>query len=779
MVKIFTICVFIVLFFQPSFSQENIREEVSVDWWVVPLFAIDQEGDSINDLVAGDLQLLVNNQAVSDFTLYKRSFNVAEKVMQKKLSPRVEKRKMIFFLFDMAFSSLENMEKSKKVAANIIRDASDSSLFSVFTIDPFAGLIYQAGPSSQKGEILKVIESKVTLNTNAKKIKTIYDVAKMAQVSGNKGAKYTASEMGFRLEEISHSLKNTNRKFFRSFEALYFALNSIKDNKFVYLFSEGISFFARKVIRHDEGEYQSFIRQAAGYMGRSGSVLFIINPAGALEHFSNIESGEDSLRYLALESGGKYMEGNQETLSFRIKNLHRAYYEIAFAELKSYRGRVRKISIQCRRKGVKVHTLHSLEKRKSYQDMNEIEREIFAVNVINRNPFFTRGITLMEVIVKKKISRKNREIYRIMLPKNWLQKEVDIYKAWFRESDGDISVKKTSIVPQKTETEIDFEIKDKCQCYFVLFNRQEQSVLVRGIEVPKQELPGFKKIPEIKAMSNKFEYSRELSTLLAGAAGYCQKLKQAGFHYFCQEKVVESLSIFKPSEVSDISFREDRASQTDMLRRTVPKLGLKRRKVTIYRFDYQIIKDKNEIKEQRKLISKKNEKNDSQGVEFRIKNFLAEKAVFSPVTLLARERQPLYEFRFVKYDKLNRLRCAVIEVLPRRKNDARFVYGQVWIDTSDHSVLKIKANPRSVAGYDKLEFIARNLMAKLFLSLEIHFNIVHQGIRFPDSIILSELYKGGPLITRHMGSRGWERLKTEYTYKNYKFFVVDTKVSAE
>lgn len=777
--KFLTICMCTLLFISFCFPQENIREEVSVDWWVVPLFAIDQEGDSVNDLVTNDLQLLVNNQAVPDFTLYKRSFNAAEKVTQKKATSPVEKRKMIFFLFDMAFSSLENMEKSKKVAVNIIRDASDSSLFSVFTIDPFAGLIYQAGPSSQKGEILKVIESKVTLNTNAKKIKTIYDLARMAQVSGTKGSKYTGSEMGFLLEEISHSLKNTNRRYFRSFETLYYALNSIKDNKFVYLYSEGISLFARKVIRHDEGEYQSFIRQTADYLGRSGAVLFIVNPAGALESFTSIESGEDSLRYLALESGGKYMEGDRETISFRIQNMHRAYYEIAFADRKSYQGKVRKITIASKRKGVKVHTLHSLEKRKSYSDMNEIEKEILAVNLINRNPFFTRGITLMEVIVKKKIKRKNREIYRIMLPKNWLQKEVDVYQIWFSESDGDISVKKTSIVPQKTETEIDFKIRDKSQCYFVLFNRQEKSALVRGIEVQRKELPDFKKIPEIKAMSNKFEYSRELSTLLAGAAEYCQKLKQAGFHYFCQEKVVESLSIFKPSEVSDISFYENRASQSDMLSRANTKLGLKRRKVTRYRFDYQIIKDKNGIKEQRKLISKRNKKNDSQGVEFRIKNFLAEKAVFSPVTLLARERQPLYEFRFVKYDKLNRVRCAVIEVLPRRKNDARFVYGQVWIDTSDHSVLKIKANPRSVAGYNKLEFIAKNLMAKLFLSLEIHFNIVHQGIRFPDSVILSELYKGGPLITRHMGSKGWERLKTEYTYQNYEFFVVNLKISAE
>jgi hypothetical protein len=46
-------------------------------------------------------------------------------------------------------------------------------------------------------------------------------------------------------------------------------------------------------------------------------------------------------------------------------------------------------------------------------------------------------------------------------------------------------------------------------------------------------------------------------------------------------------------------------------------------------------------------------------------------------------------------------------------------------------------------------------------------------------VVLSERYKGGPLVTRHMGSNGWERLRTEYTYRDYKFFTVDTKVSAE
>jgi hypothetical protein len=166
-------------------------------------------------------------------------------------------------------------------------------------------------------------------------------------------------------------------------------------------------------------------------------------------------------------------------------------------------------------------------------------------------------------------------------------------------------------------------------------------------------------------------------------------------------------------------------------------------------------------------------------VESRIKNFLTEKPVFSPVTLLARERQALYEYRLVEFADFKGVICAVVEVLPRSKDDARFVYGQVWISTVDRSVLKVRANPRSIAGYSRLEILARQLMAKLFLNLEIEFGVVHQGMRFPNRVVLSELYKGGPLVTRRMGAKGWERLRTEYTYRDYRFFTVDTQVSAE
>jgi hypothetical protein len=776
------------LFVSSLLSQEAIREEVNVDWWVIPLFAIDQQGKSVNDLVAGDFHLSVNGKKISDFSFFKRNFSVDEKVQQKKLLARLEKRRMIFFLFDLAFSSLQNMERSKKVAENIVSDASDSCLFSVFTIDPFAGLIYQIGPTSRKADVMNVIKSKAILNINAKSIKTIFDLVGKAQIDGVQGDKYDPEEMEFFLEDKTHSLKNTNRKFFGSFEALYYALNSIEDNKFVYFFSEGVSLFARKIIRHDDEEYLGQIRQTADYLSRSGAVLFVINPAGALESFSSPGSGEDSLRQLALDSGGKYMEGETKTISDQIHNLHRAYYEIAFPEKADYRGSVRKIDLVSTREGVSIHTLHVLEKSKSYLDMNNIEREIFALNLINRNPFFEKKVIPEKVIINDAQRLVDKEMVNIRLPENWVENEIDLFKVWIEDGTGEVTIEKKRMVPRQAELRIELEVKSNWKHYFTLINPRINSAMVQGVAQQEIEIPDFNKIPEIKAMSDEFKISPELETLLVGSANYCEKLKQAGFHYFCREKVVETFNIFYQDQEDDISSYEDRASESDMLERNRPRLGFQRRMVNKYIFDYQIIKDQSGIKEQRKLISSKKGKKGDGNSGLELQAFLSEKAVFSPFTLLARERQPLYEYRFVGNDKLAGQACAVIEALPRNQEDAQFVYGQVWIDSQDYSILKIKANPRSISGYNQLQYIAKKLGSKLFLDLDIGFGVIHNGLRFPDKVILSELYKGGRLVyrdnrgrlsTRRIGPKGWERNRTEYTYSKYKFFNVDVQVSEQ
>jgi len=276
-----------------------------------------------------------------------------------------------------------------------------------------------------------------------------------------------------------------------------------------------------------------------------------------------------------------------------------------------------------------------------------------------------------------------------------------------------------------------------------------QAALFEKLEIEKTDAPVAEKIPEARA--DEFKYDAEMTVILDGAAGYCEKLRQAAFHYFCTEKVVETNGWI----------HYDR----------------KYNRVGKFTFDYQLLKKKNEIQEQRKLISKKKKHENEESALATLKAFfLAEKAVFAPIDMFARERQMFYEYRFIAHEKLKGVRCAVIEVLPRSREGARYVSGQAWIDTADHSVLKIKVNPRSVVGYEKLQAIARNLTAKLFLTLEISFEQVHAGLRFPDAIVIREMYKGGQVIAR-LGPQGWERNRTEYYYKDYRFFEVGVQVT--
>ena len=111
----------------------------------------------------------------------------------------------------------------------------------------------------------------------------------------------------------------------------------------------------------------------------------------------------------------------------------------------------------------------------------------------------------------------------------------------------------------------------------------------------------------------------------------------------------------------------------------------------------------------------------------------------------------------------------MIEITPKKSSKNTSVFGKIWIDTTDFSLLKIEANPRSIPGFSQLNQLAKNLQTKLYLSLETEFEEIHNGIRFPTKVHMLEKYKGGRHISRHRGSKGWERKRITFEYNNYQF----------
>jgi hypothetical protein len=600
-----------VSYLHPQQEHEKIVEEVSVDWWQVPVFAVDKSGNPVTDLEPGDIQVRLNGRQIPAFTLHKRSFSVtkqakdqaAEEPADKQLS--IKKNNLLFFLFDRALSSETSINQAKKIAEKIILDTEEDTRFFVLTIDTFAGLEYVGeGSGENKNQLMEMIKKKV------KKKKT-HRYTNFGELISNAG-KYEPGEFGFFMDSSSLWSQRKSMGFFNAFETLYLVLNSIQDNKFIYLFSEGMpNYIFQRIARLSTDIYKHYFKKIGGYLSRGGAVIFIINPTEMLR-YSGTLSGKHSLNFLAQESGGTYLEGTDEKIVAQLENMHRAYYEVYFPDLPQLKGPTRKISIKSKRKGIKIHSLRTLEKRKQYAQMNPIEKEMLVLNLVTQpdNSLIKGKIAAYNArIVKTKKSKKG-VTYTITLPPGFLHRSIELYKVWLTVDEKEMArvekIEKESLSPKKNSLKIPFlftrdkkqkgknkeKTKGETRAYFVLVNQGQEPVraLVHGIGL-YQEDPQLLELKKKKTAakgkkSGQAISAEEMTRILQGAADYCQRLKQSAFHFYCREKIHETRN---PLAKRNFVLRQIRAWE---------KLQIKS-----YLFGYRLIKQGNKIIEERDWIS--------------------------------------------------------------------------------------------------------------------------------------------------------------------------------
>ncbi len=785
--KKFLIQVFILLFSFTLFSDIRSFEKVYVDWWVVPLFASNKDNSSVKDLKKEDIKLYMNNKLISDFIIYKKSFNSEDERSIKIAEKRVPERdKVIVLLFDTVFSNLENLEKCKSISRDIIKKSDKSSKFVILEVNLFSGLKYIYGPGNDKSKIIDILNKRVNLTSYGKSIENIITIVNSSQISGlgpRARPKYTASENAFHKEEIGTSLKNTSRTFFFSFETLYFALNQINDNKFIYFFSEGISYFARKIVRHSDEEFSSLMQKSASLLGRSSSVIFIINPATTTEDYEAIGygTGEDILKSLARESGGEYMEGAKESIKSKITNLNSSYYEIAFPNIPELKKRIRTILIKPVRKGLKINTIKSLEKSKKYMEMNKLEKEVLVLNLLKRHTFINTPLKVEGLEVKLLNKEKNKKKEKIILPKDFIGKYLDVYKILESDKNG-IKIVKNIMYASKRKNTVEVVSGKDAEEKIVIVSGDLNIALVQGIFNSNKRMKTmlvnkserFKK--EIKKMTTLQQ--KELSVILAGTSKYCKNLRSSIFHFICTEDIVEKRKEFRKLREKKtnkynyntgvmISKREPgKVNRADVFWNTSSR----------YIFDYQLIQDKNGIKEKRKLIKGKIKRGDD---FLKSETFVSKKIVMTPLAIFSDDKQNDYLFRFIGKKHINGIESAVVEVFPKKFLISGSIYGKVWIDLSNYSILRIEVNPVSIGGFRKILELSESFGSIVDLRATMEFRKEWRGLRFPTSVQIVERHYGGWLLNRILNRKFFQRTKTKYKYKDYRFFNVDTEVKVE
>ena len=422
-------------------EHKKIVEEVSVSWWQIPVFAVDKPGNSVTDLKPTDIEIKLNGRKISSFVLNKRSFSVTKRGKARTVeTPAVKelpikKNKVLFFMFDQALSGQTSTRRAKNIAQKIVMDAQEEVRFFVLTVDAFAGLKYVgSGSGSNKDQLVKLIEKEVKEKIN-KRIADPADIMANVQAPRTGERKYDEEEILLYEEAISKYYKRKTMGFLYSFETLYFFLNSIEDNKFIYFFSEGMSesiVTSNRSLAGNRGMYYYYFKRMAKYLSRCGAVLLIINTMGVDQYHSRIAlnsttensaetiselPGEDSLHLLAKQSGGTYLEGTQEKIVEQLENMGRAYYEIAFPDIPQLKGETRKISIKSKRKGIKIYSLRTLEKRKHYKQMNPVEKEMLVLNLITQpqNTLIKGKINAYNARVNK--TKKRCDLHRNTSPR--------------------------------------------------------------------------------------------------------------------------------------------------------------------------------------------------------------------------------------------------------------------------------------------------------------------------------------------------------------------------
>lgn len=793
-----------------SFSQEEhkkIVEEVSVNWWQVPVFAVDEKGNPVIDLEPGDITIIMNGKIIPTFSLDKRTFSVTTRSdeVAPAVPPQAEtpplRNKVVFLLFDLTLSSEHSIMRAKTIAKKIVKDAEKNTRFIVLTIEAFRGLVFIGeGNSDNQEPLLNIITDKV----NNRRNKRIVDPRMIAsdRSSGGGKAKYDPEDISFFRESAAKYYTRKNMGFFYAFKTLYFFLNSIQDNKFVYFFSEGISRAIQTrggSLAGHKGQDDYYLGRVARYLSRCGAVLFIVNSRGVLDSYPSQTSGEESLLFLARESGGTYLEGTREQIVTRLENLNQAYYEVSFPDIPQLKGNTRKITITAKREGIRIYSLHSLEIKKKYTAMKPVEKEMLVLNLISQppNPLIKGIIDAYNAQVDKTKKKRESIVYTVTLPPGYLNKHLDLYKVWLAVDNQGITqvekIKVEALSPQKNQLKIEFElstgqeqkkvgpgketIANETRTYFVLINKDTEPVRasVWGSEYyqedPQLEEPG-------KPKNGKTISPEELQRILQGAAEYCERLKQSAFHFYCREKISE---VHNPLSRVDLqSLNITSTTQKYQPNRILDQLRTQAKaQVKNCEFGYRLFKQGNNIKEERDYISS-SDKTKVRGDQVITANaFFAEKTVFGSVTILDRGRQENYDIRFVEYAEYKNRPAVVVEALPKKPAETPGVYGKIWIDRDDFSVLKIEANPQSIRGCDKLIAFAKKLHTKLHLTLETEFDEIYRGLRFPTKVRMSEKYKGGPIILQYQDSWGWERTVTEFLYTEYQFFDVQTEVTVQ
>ena len=109
------------------------------------------------------------------------------------------------------------------------------------------------------------------------------------------------------------------------------------------------------------------------------------------------------------------------------------------------------------------------------------------------------------------------------------------------------------------------------------------------------------------------------------------------------------------------------------------------------------------------------------------------KIALTPVEIFGVLNRDRFDFRLVRFEKVDGVETALVEVFPAGDSNAGSMFGRVWIDTADHSVIRIEVNPVSIGSFREMFRMGSVLDVKY----RIDYHLKREGLRLPTSVTIT------------------------------------------
>jgi len=244
-----------------------------------------------------------------------------------------------------------------------------------------------------------------------------------------------------------------------------------------------------------------------------------------------------------------------------------------------------------------------------------------------------------------------------------------------------------------------------------------------------------------------------LPKILAETAAYCRTFATATLHYVCLEDVIETA--YSPYRIIPERFG-------GML------TSIKRNHLI---YDYQVVKQGNDVQEQRILLEDNGRKINAKGASLQVKRFPYRNIVFGPM-LLSEYWQDYHDYKIVGREKVGKAPCFIVEAVPKPNLILGHLFGKTWVGERDFKIRRLEWYQESIDNFQGLEETARVLNARPQIKMIMEYAFEEKSIRFPSKFVLSEEY---------INQRGVHYIRAVLTvvFKNYKFFTVETEVEVK